>query len=88
MEEDGSDDFVIIEKIGENTSVSSPVTPNTPTSETGSIDSGYEDFVELSFEDVKEVINHCWILICKIIHTHTHIYIYIYIYYIIFLFLN
>ena len=64
MEEDSSDDFVIIEKIGENTSVRSPVTPNTPTSET---DSGYEDFVELSFEDVKEVINHCWILICKII---------------------
>lgn len=51
MEEDSSDDFVIIEKIGENTSVRSP---NTPTSEAGSIDSGYEDFVELSFEDVKE----------------------------------
>lgn len=53
---EGSDDFIIIELIGECNSKSSTsnITPD-PQSPAVSIDSGYEDFVELSIEDVQQV---------------------------------
>lgn len=54
---EGSDDFIIIELIGEsnsNNSSTSNITPD-PQSPAVSIDSGYEDFVELSIEDVQQV---------------------------------
>lgn len=53
---EGSDDFIIIELIGEcnSNSSTSNITPD-PQSPAVSIDSGYEDFVEITIEDVQQV---------------------------------
>ena len=60
---EGSDDFIIIELIGEcnNNSSTSNITPD-PQSPTVNIDSAYDDFVELTIEDVQQV--YCSMILC------------------------